>query len=274
MKKVLVIFDGERKPSSALDFALSMNNKSPILLTGVFLPSIVFVNFSNFTYYGQTVPPYYMDEYNESSNLIKKNMVYFRTFCEAHNIRYLIHEDIKENIIDTLRDESRFADLMILSSNNFHNDLQKDKNNEYREGTFHKSECPVILLPELYTLPNSLVIAYDGSAYSVHAIKQFIYLLPHLTDIDTHVVFIGDGKHEIPFLNLIKEYAPQHFSKIDFNNVRIKMGSYMRTREDRKETVMVITGALGRNMLSELFHKTFMRALIQNTAVPIFIAHK
>ena len=44
MKKVLIAFDGFHFSQSAFDFALALNEKHQILLTGVFLPQISYAN--------------------------------------------------------------------------------------------------------------------------------------------------------------------------------------------------------------------------------------
>jgi hypothetical protein len=42
MKKILIAFDGIHFSKSAFEFAKKLNEVSPVLLTGVFLPQIIF----------------------------------------------------------------------------------------------------------------------------------------------------------------------------------------------------------------------------------------
>ncbi len=73
MKKVLIAFDGAHISASALAFALDLNSQSPIMLTGVFLPSMDYADFLNYTYHGLTVPSYYTNAFDDDKQLIEKN---------------------------------------------------------------------------------------------------------------------------------------------------------------------------------------------------------
>lgn len=63
MKKVLVVFDGEHFPSATLDFALELNSREPIVLTGIFLPSADYADIMSYSYYGNALAPFYPETY-------------------------------------------------------------------------------------------------------------------------------------------------------------------------------------------------------------------
>jgi len=45
------------------------------------------------------------------------------------------------------------------------------------------SECPMMLIPEKVSLSEDIILMYDGTAASVHAVKQFAYVFPELVNI-------------------------------------------------------------------------------------------
>ena len=49
---------------------------------------------------------------------------------------------------------------------------------DYLKDVLHDVACPVLLVPEKFDFPESVILAYDGSEESVYAIKQFAYLFP------------------------------------------------------------------------------------------------
>lgn len=273
MKKVLVVFDGAHFPTTTLDFALKLNEESPILLTGIFLPSVDYAEAMSYYYYGTAVAPLYMDEYEDDVVAIKNNIDEFEDFCRSHHIRYRVHKDIKKKVVKELQSETRYADLLILSSTHFYENLGEMTQEEYLTDTLHKAECPVLLLPADATMPRSVILAYDGSASSMHAIKQFIYLMPQFTDMETLVMYAGDEAEDVPFADLIKEYAAHHFNKLGYYKLTADPKKYFMTWIENKGASLLVSGSFGRSLFSELFHKNFLRDVIKEQKVPIFIAH-
>ncbi len=273
MKKVLIAFDGIHIPNSALEFALDLNNESPVMLTGVFLPSMDYADFLNYTYHGLAVPACYTNAFDGDKQKIEKNKEAFRKFCNDHHIKHKIHDDITLDIQRELCEETRFADLLILNNLQFSEEIGEVVQEDYIERTLHKTECPVVLLPAFYKKPESIVIGYDGSTASMFAIKQFICTLPHLTNLNTLLVYIGKEHQDIPSWELIKEYAPNHFNKLAIFKLDINSKKYLNNWLQEKNATMFVSGSYGRNIFSELFKHTFVKDLIQACETPLFIAH-
>lgn len=273
MKKVLVVFDGAHFPSATLDFAFEMNNKEPILLTGLFLPSVDYAEAMNYFYFGTALAPLYLEEYEYDSVAIKKNIEQFERLCNQNNVRYKVHKNILKKVVEELRHETRYADLLILSSMHFYENLGVMMQEDYIEDTLHQTECPIVLLPGAYTQPTSIVFAYDGSAASMHAIKQFIYLFPQWTDLETLVIYANHGPEDIPSLSLIKEYAAQHFNKLAYYKLDADPKKYFTTWIGNKSSSLMVSGAYGRSAFSELFRRNFLKDVVKEHLMPLFIAH-
>lgn len=118
-----------------------------------------------------TIAPYQSDE-----SLIIKNMRYFESKCQRAGLEYRSHWDTDLFVLQELQTESKFSDLMILSIELFYENMGKEQPNDYLRKTLRQSECPVLLVPEKFKLPNKLMLVYDGKADGVFAIKQFTYL--------------------------------------------------------------------------------------------------
>jgi nucleotide-binding universal stress UspA family protein len=274
MKKILVVFDGAHFPTSTLDFALKLNRESPILLTGIFLPSVDYAEAMSYYYYGNAIAPLYLTEYEDDATAIKKNIEKFEAFCSEHHIRCVVHDNIKKKVVSEIQSETRYADLLIMSTTHFYENLGEMIQEEYLTDTLHQSECPVMLLPGEFVLPQNIILAYDGSPSSMFAIKQFIYLMPFFKSLETLIVYADDKNNDIPFLDLIEEYADHHFNKVKYYKLTADPKKYFTTWINEKGATLLVSGSFGRSAFSEIFHKNFLRDVIKEHSVPVFIAHQ
>lgn len=274
MNKVVIAFDGTQFSEGAFELARELNEMEPILLTGVFVPQ---VNYANLWSYGTAmagpgfVPLIDADE----SEVIQKNIRHFEELCQRNNINYRVHKDFYDFALPELKKESRFADLLIISSEKFYENMQADSNKEYMEDAIHHAECPVFVIPEVFELPNRNILTYDGSSSSVYAIKQFAYLFPELCKNETLLLYVKNDKNEeIPAEDYITELATQHYPNLTIEKLQINPKKFFTTWLAEAENALLISGAYARSGFSSLFHKSFVSEAIGAHKLPVFIAHK
>jgi Universal stress protein UspA and related nucleotide-binding proteins len=272
MKKILIAFDGYRFSEAAFEFARHLNSKNPILLTGLFIPQVSYANmwaYSSAAVAGAYIPVLDENDYEE----IKKNIEKFEQLCLNNNISHRVHKDYYDFAQQELRQETRFADLLILSSEKFFQNLIGTDGEFYMKQALHDAECPVIVIPEKFRFPERNVIAYDGSASSVHAIKQFAYVLPELSKNETLLVYAGDSK-DLPNQDLIEELASQHFRNLEIMKLNINPKKYFSSWLQEESSAMLISGAMGRSTFSQAFKKSFVTEVLAEHKLPVFIAHE
>ncbi len=272
MKKVVVVFDGHHFSQGAFDFVRQLNEKERILVTGLFLPVVDYAELL-YSLGGLTGPAYYSDIAFEDMGVIQQNISHFKAQCKEYNIEYNLHPDLSRHVISEIKFQSRFADLMVLSSELFYENLGKDLQEDYLENVLHKAECPVVLVPEHYGFPSNVILAYDGSESSVHAIKQFAYLLPEFTNLKTLLVSAVKDS-DIPDVKYIEEFAQCHFKDLTIKKLQIDPKVYFSSWLSDHGRSVLVTGAYGRSALSELLKRSFITQAIQDHKVPIFVAHK
>ena len=276
MKKVIIPFDGAHFSVGAMEFAIRLNESEPILLSGVFLPQMDYANlwaFSGGAMAGPMFVPFVDDTDDE---LIDKNIERFRSICESNDIDYRIHKSILDSPIPELRNESRFADLLIIGSEAFYENLGTDEPNAYFKDTLRQAECPVVIVPESFTFPESVMLSYDGSASSVYAIKQFAYLFPQLSSNSTLLVTAGgDGTDQVlPEESNIQELVARHFSDLTFMRIQLDPGKYFSTWLMYRKSTILVSGSFGRSAFSDFFKKSFISDVISTHRIPVFLAHK
>ncbi len=147
--------------------------------------------------------------------------------------------------------------------------------NDYLREALHDVKCPVLLVPEKFDFPESVILAYDGSDGSVLAIKQFAYQFPSLTNKKTLLVYANDDPSEdFPDKIQIEELAARHYSDLTMFKLDINPRKYFGDWVAEKKSALLVSGSYGRSGLSQLFRKSFVKDVLVDHHLPVFIAHK
>jgi nucleotide-binding universal stress UspA family protein len=268
MKKVLLAFDGTRFSMGAFEFARHLNDLEPILLTGVFLPQVDFsASWSYARGEGATFIPTVEPLVSEK---IMENISAFESLCAQHGIDFTTHRHPYSLAIPELKKETRFADLMILGGAKFieSGDLS------YLTEILHDAECPVLVVPERYSFPGQIILAYDGSASAAFSIKRFACLFPELCGLSTTLVYASNAARPIPDLDYIEELAARHFRNLDILKLRVdaqmEFNDWLKQRPD----ALLVSGSFARSAFSQIVKEGFSEDTINDHITPVFIAHK
>jgi hypothetical protein len=180
----------------------------------VFLPQ---AELANLWSYADPAGPTFIPMIERSeSEVVKENISRFENRCSANGIDYRVHKDFFDLALPELERESRFADLLILGSEEFYKNIGTDSPYTYLRDALHDVECPVLLVPEHFNFPDSIVLAYNGSEESVFAIKQFAYLFPELTSNETVLLYVSeDPEKDVPERFQIEELAARHYPNLN-----------------------------------------------------------
>jgi hypothetical protein len=195
-------------------------------------------------------------------------------FCETNSISCRTHMDTSDFAIAAIRKETRFADLLLLSSRHFFDNISDRQPNAYMQKTLHDTECPVLLVPPEPTLPGTIVLAYDGTPGSARAIRQFAHLFPEFANIPTILVYVDEkGTGAIPEHDLVRELGNIHFRNFRMLRLRMSTDRFYDTWIGMMTNPWLVAGAFGRSEWSRLFAHSFVNRLIKEHKVPLFLAH-
>jgi len=274
MKKILLAFDGRHFSQGVFDFARQLHAMRKVFVTGIFLPSIDYLELM-YSYGGIPAGPLYVVESTDTDDeLLRKNIARFSQLCEEAGIPHKVHTDFSGHIVNQVKNETRFADVLVLSSFSFYENLGRETQEDYIANVLHKSECPVVLVPEEYKVPDNIVMAYDGSEQSVFAIKQFAYLFPEYYDKKVLLAYFGKEQKDMPLPEEIEELVKLHFEYVEVSRLALDPKKEMEQWLEHHGDTMLVAGAYGRSLLSELFKKSFITDVIRKHKAPIFVAHK
>lgn len=272
MRKVLIAFDGVNYSEGACEFARLMNEQEKVMLVGLFLPRIGFSMLLSRAGLGEAGE--FLPWAKESETKVEENINRFESFCRAHQIHFQVHRNDAEFALPALEHETRFADLMIVGIQTYYEGPFYSNSEDYRDETLAHAQCPVILVPEKFEIPETNIIAYDGHDSSTYAMKQFSYLFPALAENKTIMVYANkDASRGLPDSELLAELTSCHFPQTRTVKLDIDPRKYFATWLSEQKKSILISGGFGRPELSRFFKKSFLQESIRAHNVPLFIAH-
>jgi len=275
MKKILLAFDGTHFSQGAIGYAKWINTLQPIQLTGAFLPLSDYASLWSYAEEpagkGKFIP--LMEQQAQTDVL--HNIERFKSICAGNHISYTIHRDFTNFTLPELKKETRYADMLVIGAESFFAEAGPEPPNLFLNDALHQSECPVLLVPEKFRPPSENIIAYDGSASAVYAIKQFAGFFPSLCNNDTLLVYAGGNETEnLPDEKNIKELCATYFPRLTTLAMDINPRKYFASWIKEHSNALLVTGAFGRSGFSQLFKKSFLSAVMSDHALPIFVAHR
>lgn len=278
MKKIMIAIDAEKLDPQSLAFGCYLAALTGSELTGVFLENLPAENKPGlkFAYggtYVETIDPAESPETEFNRKTGSENIRQFKAYCEAQEVPSRVHRD--QGVPgQELITESRYADAIITAPNLFASSPLELPSALVRD-LLAQSECPVIIAAHHSGPIENILFAYDGSASSVFAIKQFNHLFPELRDAeitvlqaDEHAAFSEEQKEKI------YEYLRAHYHRINFKDLHGKPEDELFDYTLRLDNACLVMGAFGRSWLSRLFRPSTADLLIKINNLPVFITHR
>ncbi len=272
MQKIIIPFEGISFSQGAYLFAKMLHEKNPLMITGVFLPEVDYARFFFFpTAFAS--PAYLPVNEKVDQEGLAKNIDYFSSLCDQHDIAFNVHKDLYDSAIHHLTRETRFADLMIIGSEMFYS-IGSAGPLEYLKEALRHTECPVVIVPEKFDLPKQVILAYDGSSACMFAIRQFVALFPKLCALPATLVYVAEKDKDIPEKEMAEELLRCHFADLQMKNIPAETRNHFYDWLASLESPLLVTGSFGRSGISEFFSKGFIVDSIRQHKTPIFIAHQ
>lgn len=271
MKKIIIALSGSHFSEGAFSFAEKLNEQEKILLTGAFVPEVT--NVLSLSEGLPTVPQMELMEKKDAEEL-QRNIDFFKLRCKKSDIDHIVHNHFYGLTFEDLATESRFADLLLVGSESFYPQTATSQHLRYLKELLHRAECPMLVVPEKYSFPTTVLLAYDGSASSVYAIKQFALLFPSLCKHKSLLVYASNNSGKIPHRKELEELARAHFVHLQIKVVDATPQQYFDETVIKSTKDLLVTGSFGRTWISEFFRKSTVEKIISNQNIPVFIAHK
>ena len=270
MKKLLVILDGRVIPDHVTNAAVELAGTIHAGLHVVFVNTdpafeaydYVFPNDLVLT--SSQVTKETVEE--EDDAILRLNRQLFTDICDRTHTRVSIEPE-KHIMLEQLLALSAFSDCILT-------DATEHLNQFHLVDLLTKARCPVYLVPKEAGKVENIILTYDGSFASIHAIKQFARIFPEWHDKSTSLVYIAqDGQDEFPREKNIQSWLTENFSNARFTllkgDLQEELVNYVRSVPHS----LVVMGSFSRSAVSRLFHKSLANAVIRDGQSALFIAH-
>ncbi len=277
MKKIIAAFDGLRFSESTLDYSVYLAKKYNAHIVGVFLQESTRVGYAVYATLVQDAAPgrTIFDEIEKADKAATEAAVArFEEGCRNAKINYSIHRD-KKSAFDELMHETIFADLLVIDAWETFSYIESGLPGWFIKNVLHHVHCPVLVIPKKFYPIQKLVLLYDGSPSSVHAIRMFNYVIPEMNRLETKLVNATEDSSSmhLPDNKLLKEWMKRHFPEVTYQVLKGYAKDIIAMLKAEEPGVLVVAGAYHRSNLSMWFHKSLADLLIKEVKVPLFISH-
>lgn len=275
-KKFLAVFDGLKFSKSTLEYAIQLTKDANAFLIGVFLDEFIYpYHISPIVASYKNVEELLHQQNAKDKEKRDESVKEFEKACSQAGIHYSLHHTEGIAIRD-LKEESIFADLIIINSNETFNIFSEGPPAHFIKELLTDVQCPVLVTPDNFRPIDKITLLYDGGPSSVFAIKMFSYLFGDLHSLPVDVFTVKDrmeGSH-LPNNKLMREFIKRHFPKakyiVEKGNVEEQTLGYLRYHKGNE---LVVLGAYRRSEISRWFKKSMADTLMKELDAPLFIAH-
>ncbi len=277
MKKILAIFDGTKYSPSTTHYAIEMASNQQAMLVGVFISDMRFGNFTYSYAWDQPFVDFAAVETSQQADMekIKLNISLFNRACDEKGVHHKVHLDKGVPVQEVIR-ESVFADMLIIDTQTSFFSLAESMPGTFLKDILADAYCPVLVVPQDYSVYDKVILCYDGSPSSAYAAKQFSYLLPELAKLPVTLVSVNTtSTHHVEGGSSLKELMSQHYPGITYEVLNgtpeEKLYSYLK---ENGANSIVLMGAYGRSALARIFQQSMSTRIIKDLNLPVFITHQ
>jgi nucleotide-binding universal stress UspA family protein len=277
MKKIIAAFDGLKYSESTAFYAIEIAKKYNGKIFGIFL--------EDFTYHSYSITDLARDDYPEQhaaqlnrmdADMRESSIRHFTQQCEENGLIYSVHRD-KNIAIRELLHESRFADVIIIQSNETLNHYSEKAPTGFIENLLERTECPVLVVPPVFQKIEKVIFLYDGKPSSVFAIKQFSYLLPAQEGLPVELLCVKHDTDDdrVPDGRYLREWLKLYYNDVSMGTLTGNSHEeILRFLKEQIANCVVVLGAYERGSISRMIHHSLADDIIRQVNLPLFISHR
>lgn len=181
---------------------------------------------------------------------------YFSQRFSAAGIAFTHSSD--DIFLDQIIDHTIYADLLLADAHLNLGEYLTAPIDATLQKLRSRSHCPFYLTNDGGTEIEKIVLAYDGKAASMQAIKQFTYLFPDAGELPVAVVSIlENGQEALEQEQLLRRWLDQHFTTASIHVLHGKITeSLVEFADSQAENILFVMGNHTSDLISSLFHKS------------------
>lgn len=177
----------------------------------------------------------------------------FREACLQKKFSCHIHRRKGMPLVEMIT-VSRLSDVVMVDpATSFR---QKDwPANDLAENFLKRTECPVIFAPSSFSGLHKIVFICDGTASSIAAIKQLVYLFPCFTDHLLEVIYSSAYVNNLAYKKEVAEWLNDHFSQVSIKDTPSPGNMALQEACAREPRILAVMGMQAQPKLLEGFYQ-------------------
>ncbi|HVZ97880.1 MAG TPA: universal stress protein [Chitinophagaceae bacterium] len=277
MKKIIAAFDGLKFSESAMEYAIYVAKESGAHLVGIFLDDATYSSYKIYELLsdGMVDQPKLQRLVEKDSVSRRKVSANFETACKKAGINFSIHHD-RKIAVNELVHESIYADLLIINSKETLTHYSEEPPTRFIRSLLADVQCPVLVVPDKFTVFKRNILLYDGAPSSVYAVKMLDYTLAFLKNTATEVLSVKDinSTLHLPYNKLMKEFMKRHYPDAKYKVVQgFPETEIIKYLKEQPAGTLITLGAYRRGTVSRFFRQSMADSLMIEIKLPLFIAH-
>jgi hypothetical protein len=277
MKKIIAAFDGLKYSESTEKYAIQLARQSSAHLVGLFPNDYTYHSYKVYELIQEEGGVMTAKQRKLDARDVKKRGAAAKQFekaCQDAGLEYSLHQDHSVAIQDLLH-ESIYADLLIIDRTESFSHHPQETPTFFIRDLLADTQCPVLVVPQVFKPISKLLLLYDGEPSSVHAIKMFSYTLASLKECPVKLLSVRSNKQprRIPDNKLMTEFAKLHYPRTTFTTLKGEAETEILKYLEGLENTLVVLGAYRRGRVSRWFRHSLADVLMKKLQVPLFIAH-
>jgi hypothetical protein len=192
----------------------------------------------------------------EDPGTTNQALKYFSQRFSAAGISFTHSSD--DIFLDQIIEQTIYADLLIADAHLNIGEYLTAPIDATLQKLRSRAQCPFYLANDRGTEIEKIVLAYDGKATSMQAIKQFTYLFPDASELPVAVVSILEsGQESLEQEALLKRWLDEHFSSATIHVLHGKITeSLLEFAAAQQENILFVMGNHSSDLITSLFHKS------------------
>ncbi len=277
MKKIIAAFDGLKYAESTEAYAVNIAHEAKMHVYGIFLDDPTYTSYKIYDLITKEgVNDDKLKKLEAKDKMTRATAAEnFEIACRKAGLAYSIHHD-HNTAIQELLHESIYADLVVIDAKETLTHYPEKLPTRFIRDFLCDTQCPVLLVQQNYQPIKKIILLFDGEPSSVHAIKMFSYLLPHLKQLETEVISVKpiDTSLHVPDNKLMKEFMKRHYPNANYTIVKgWPEDEIVKRLKQETEGSLVVLGAYKRGSISRWLRESMADTLMKEVKLPLFIAH-
>lgn len=199
------------------------------------------------------------------------------SFAKRLTAAGVANSDIEEfaGPVDAIVAESRFFDLVVMGERAIES-MEKESASATLQDVVKRSIAPVLAIAAPARDVRHVLVCFDGSPQSAHALQLYARLAPYGTALATTVLSVAeDGSGDAAQLlvdraaNFLQAHGHSPFVKHVAGKPRDEIVRFAK----ENGVDLIVLGAYGHRGLRDIFFGGATEHLIRETDVPLFLAH-